>query len=267
MNHLYRSILICLLGCNISFAQQIKKEIEPALLECKYNYMVLRDTLSNSIFKNDVMILRIGAQSNSFFSEHTFKLDSLICYAGPDYPLHSFIEAFLYLEDFRYYDKNSMLDYTYQNYPEGKITVQARHEKIVFQYEEPLLPQQWTIVPDSTRQIINHSCQLATCEYRGRKYLAWFTEDLPVQTGPWKFYGLPGLIMEVYDTDKHHHYQITEIKENVSQPVSIYFFPEQKVSTRKEVAKILREGMAKSAEKNKEKGEEPPIYDFMEKDY
>ncbi|MCD8031170.1 MAG: GLPGLI family protein [Bacteroides sp.] len=267
MKRFYTIFLISLIYSSILFAQETK-EIEPAVWECKYNYFALRDTVSKEAFKEDILILRIGESTSSFFSQYTFRrLDINAQKADPNNPLLGIIQDFLYDEEYRYYENTSILDYIYQNYPEGNMTVQARHEKTVFRYEEPLSPQQWNIVPDSTRQIIDHTCQLATCYYRGRDYRAWFAPDIPVQTGPWKFYGLPGLIMEVYDTDKHHHYQITEISPNADQPVTIYFFPEQKPSTRKEVASVLREGMARVAAKNKEKGENPPVCDFMEKDY
>lgn len=58
----------------------------------------------------------------------------------------------------------------------------------------------WKIMPDTTT-IIGYSCTRATTEFRGRRYNAWFTMDIPSNDGPWKFMGLPGLILRVEDTD------------------------------------------------------------------
>jgi len=252
---------------HVLFAQPAKK-IEPIVWECTYDYLALRDTVSKDTFANDPMILRIGESTSSFFSKYTLKnLDLMAQKADPGNPLLGVITGFLYAEEYRYYDRGSVLDYIYQNYPEGKMTVHTRHGKTMFSYEEELAPQEWTIVPDSTRHILDYTCQLAICDYRGRSYQAWFTPEVAVYSGPWKFRGLPGLIMEVYDNDRHYHYQLTDIRKGVSEPVLIYFFPEQKPSNRKEVATILREGMGKSAEQDKEEGENPPNYDFMERDY
>lgn len=45
-------------------------------------------------------------------------------------------------------------------------------------------------------------CQEARGHLKGRDYIAWFCPDLPLHTGPWKFNGLPGVILDAYDS-KH----------------------------------------------------------------
>ena len=56
----------------------------------------------------------------------------------------------------------------------------------------------WRIKPE-TKQIGQFLCQKATCSFRGRNYIAWFTPEIPVCYGLWKLNGLPGLILEVND--------------------------------------------------------------------
>ena len=62
-----------------------------------------------------------------------------------------------------------------------------------------------------TKKIGNFLCQKAVSNFRGRDYVAWFAKDIPVHAGPWKFYGLPGLILEVYDENGKFHIQAQEI--------------------------------------------------------
>lgn len=54
----------------------------------------------------------------------------------------------------------------------------------------------WSIKKDK-KEIGKYICQKATTKHRGRDYTAWFTSEIPVDIGPWKFHGLPGLIVEV----------------------------------------------------------------------
>ncbi|MEO1518761.1 MAG: GLPGLI family protein [Bacteroidota bacterium] len=66
--------------------------------------------------------------------------------------------------------------------------------------EEPF-QWKWNIT-EETRKIGRFNCQKATIRFRGRDYIAWFAKDIPVPFGPWKFQGLSGLILDVYDKDQ-----------------------------------------------------------------
>lgn len=68
-------------------------------------------------------------------------------------------------------------------------------------YAEPKSEQQWKIVEDSAQTILGYECIMATMDYHGRKWKAWFTPEIPVSDGPWKFCGLPGLILLAKDND------------------------------------------------------------------
>ncbi len=67
----------------------------------------------------------------------------------------------------------------------------------VYLYEEDR-PVTWKI-DSETRKIGEYKVQKAETDFAGRKWTAWFTTDLPYQDGPYKFGGLPGLIVKIED--------------------------------------------------------------------
>lgn len=61
----------------------------------------------------------------------------------------------------------------------------------------------WNILGDK-QKIGEYNAQKATTEFGGRTWTAWFSTDIPFQDGPYKFYGLPGLIIKIEDADKNY---------------------------------------------------------------
>lgn len=61
----------------------------------------------------------------------------------------------------------------------------------------------------------------AKTSFRGRNYSAWFTYDVPVDIGPWKFHGLPGLILEVTDEEMGVQFYATKVEIPSSGNISI----------------------------------------------
>jgi GLPGLI family protein len=80
-----------------------------------------------------------------------------------------------------------------------------------YQYKENIPIQNWEVSSD-TLTVAGHLCQKATCTFRGRNFIAWFTMDIPIQNGPWKFGGLPGLILKVYDKFELYNFECTQIE-------------------------------------------------------
>ena len=61
-------------------------------------------------------------------------------------------------------------------------------------------------------------CQKANCHFKGRDYTAWFCPDLPVHVGPWKLNGLPGVIVEAYDSRKEVVFKFDRVEKIVFKP-------------------------------------------------
>ena len=100
-------------------------------------------------------------------------------------------------------------------------------------YTEPWPLMQWTLA-DEQQTILGHRCQKATCRFRGRDFVAWFAADVPIKGGPWKFGGLPGCILKVYDVQKIYVWEAVAIERGTYQ---IMQYPDKLYpkSTRKSV--------------------------------
>lgn len=79
-------------------------------------------------------------------------------------------------------------------------------------YKESIIPIRSKWVLDSTTQIISgYKCQLAHLHYGGRNWSAWFTQDIPVVEGPYKFKELPGLIIKIEDDRQFWSFELVGI--------------------------------------------------------
>ncbi len=61
-------------------------------------------------------------------------------------------------------------------------------------------------IQNETKFLLDYECTKADCMFSGRKYIAWFTQELDYKIGPWKLHGLPGTILEVYEIDEMIHF-------------------------------------------------------------
>lgn len=102
-------------------------------------------------------------------------------------------------------------------YPSMKETYIDRISNKYFGYEEDL-KFNWNILSDKEK-IGEYNTQKATTEYGGRKWTAWFSTDIPFQDGPYRFYGLPGLIVKIQDDGHNYSWELKGNKklENYSE--------------------------------------------------
>lgn len=90
---------------------------------------------------------------------------------------------------------------------------------------EPLREIAWELV-DSTKQFGRFTAQGARCAFRGREYMVWYVPEIPVSFGPWKFNGLPGLIVEASEQDGGvFRFVLKEIEVKEGHEVPAALFP------------------------------------------
>ncbi|QCX02208.1 GLPGLI family protein [Aggregatimonas sangjinii] len=100
-----------------------------------------------------------------------------------------------------------------------------KNRDIGYFYVKDSIPKMKWEIHDDTKKIGDFQCSKATTNFRGRDYTAWFSTDIPLPYGPWKLHGLPGLILEAYDTHKEIFFYFKSIEYPTSQDIDI-FIPE-----------------------------------------
>lgn len=195
--------MVCALHIAASFAQNVDK----ADMECLYRLSFLKDTTTD-VATEDLMVLRLNKDRSIFYSYNSYSLDSLMCSdQGPAVQMDflangpgkygKIIVSYTVVKDL----KTKQIDYA--------DCVGGDYYK----YQEELPAFHWTIVNEK-KKIWDYTCQKAVCQFRGRSYEAWFTSEIPVNDGPWKFCGLPGLILEVHDTKNQYSFEFVGLRKS-----------------------------------------------------
>ncbi|WP_329905226.1 GLPGLI family protein [Porphyromonas pogonae] len=236
-HHHFNSIFITV--CALLFPQALHAQsvqtLDSAYMKIAYKYERTRKPPRVRPL-TDQLILAIGKDVSVFYSPLTFEMDTLNASPkGEEIFMKRFSDAF---------DKGIILSkkymtYIFKNYPHGAVTVTDIINTDAYLYEDKLNDQKWHI-EDSTKSILNYECQKATCTYRGRQWTAWFAPEIPIGNGPWLLGGLPGLIMEAYDSERLYVFTAVGLEKVTDNPIVIIRNPNMKgyvKTTRKEFLK------------------------------
>jgi GLPGLI family protein len=109
--------------------------------------------------------------------------------------------------------KSAKNQFVYKNFETNSLVFEAKtsllpKDKTVF--SDSLYPMQWEISGEESI-IDSLRCLKATCFFRGRNYEAWFAPEIPIREGPWKFGGLPGLIILIQDSEGKYKWRFTSL--------------------------------------------------------
>ena len=223
--------LMLLALAEVGFAQK-HTALEPELLECRYLDLRMEDTLSRHM-TTDTMILQVGRQTTAFFSKDRVTADSVL--STPNGSIKWINLGVQYNKKGRLQDwLSNDVQYYYWNYPEpGLMTVRSDFDGGVEYAEALSLPWEFR---DSVKTVLGYECHLAEAEFRGRRWSAWYTLEIPVSVGPWKLQGLPGLVCEAYDDKGHYGYQLVSVAPSEGQAVLLHAWKkEYKHRTREEI--------------------------------
>lgn len=135
----------------------------------------------------DLLLLQVGRNVSKCYSYKTWQTDSLVRVTPPEQVLAN-------LESFH----GGVQDIFLRDAAAGRLTHTDQIGMDHLLYTEPLPAIDWELT-DGERTIVGYACRRARCTFRGRSYEAWYAPEIAVSCGPWKFGGLPGLILAIRD--------------------------------------------------------------------
>lgn len=102
--------------------------------------------------------------------------------------------------------------YVFKDFEKQLQTVYDDYSDQFAKYNEPFQEMRWEVVADSTKTILGYECLMARTAYHGRDWTAWFAPEIPIHDGPWKFAGLPGLILKATEAQGMHSFTANGIE-------------------------------------------------------
>lgn len=90
--------------------------------------------------------------------------------------------------------------FVYKDYSANKMEYEAQAIYGNVTVKEDLTLFKWELA-NNTDTVLGYVCREATAKFRGRDYIAYFTTEIPFKAAPWKFHGLPGVMLKVFSKD------------------------------------------------------------------
>ena len=120
-------------------------------------------------------------------------------------------------------------------YPDGKMTVRDAIMPTPYETCEERKPIKWTL-NDDTLTVGGYLCKTAICQLHGRKWTVRYNEDIPSSAGPWKLFGLPGLILEAEADGGIHRFTIADIQ-RIASPI---YYETNAITVKATEAKLIK---------------------------
>jgi len=221
--------------CNLIFAQypptpvslEKFKQVDNSIYELQYT-LKFKKNHKQKDYNVDDRIVQIGNHVIKDYSKIIFYFDSLTTEndrKGMDSPTNpNMVFCYELFNDLR----------------QGNCCVKYRMPlnggTLCYSMKLPLLD--WTLIPDSTKEILGYACNMAKTNFAGRNYAAWYTVDIPLPYGPYKFYGLPGLVIKVEDLTHLYSWELKGIR-NVERPIDLYTYEGEQKCSEQEAFKTI----------------------------
>ncbi len=166
-----------------------------------YEYKFKTDSTSTEKLTEEMMFLDVNPNFSKFYSHQKFLSDSKLEARSLKNPDNTNFDGVFFGR------VNFVVE---KELPSYRTTLFQHLDMDNYQIRE-MRPLNWKISSEK-QKIGEFNTQRADLEIFGRKWTAWFTIEIPLQNGPYKFHGLPGLIVKISDQSETHVFELKGVK-------------------------------------------------------
>ena len=172
----------------------------------KYDFKYAPDSLNKTKIVSEEMILSTNNQGYAYMSNGLFTSDTI----GNLTDLVK--QGKLSFSDFmNQKGQDSQNIKLYFNKDSNAYHIHTSIDGLSYKFKDDVTKLTWELV-DEEKQIQNYKAKKAKTKAFGKNWIAWYTEKIPVAYGPYKFQGLPGLILELSDDKNNFKFDLVEVK-------------------------------------------------------
>lgn len=217
-------LLFVLLG-TLTFAQN-KRFI--------YEYKLIPDSTDVSDIKTEMMYLDTSKDGSKYYSYTVFNSDSIM-----KADLERQLKATGSINITPPMKKPVVRYSVTKTYPDYKTFIHRRLSMDAYKVSDDRKIK-WKVSSEKEK-IGEWNAQKAEADFAGRHWTAWFSTEIPIQDGPYKFSGLPGLIVKIEDKTGSHRMELKGIR-NITGDLDINVFEAKEVAINsKQFQKVLKE--------------------------
>ena len=199
-----------------------------------YEYKFISDSTKIDDVKTEMMFLDTTKDGSKYYSYTVFNSDSLM-----KVNLEKQIAATGSMNITSDMRKGDVRYSVTKTYPDYKINLHRRLGMDAYNISDDRKIN-WKILSEKEK-IGEWNAQKAEADFAGRHWIAWFSTDIPIQDGPYKFRGLPGLIVKIEDKTGSHKMELKGIKNIVGDvDVNVWEAKEIVVNSR-QFQKVIKE--------------------------
>lgn len=211
--------------------------IDSARIEIRYDFHFKYSSTEKDTYE-DVRVIQIGNQVVKEYSEIVLHYDSIrtegskkgeMEYKANPKTVFPY-ELFYYLKDRRLDIKCRLIAQA------GVLCYNAENKNV-----------EWSFLSDND-SILGYFCNKAITTFAGRDYIAWYTLDVPIHYGPYKFHGLPGMIVKIEEVSGMYKWQLVGIRTKTVTSILDYQYEKEiktdEFSANKTISRMIKNPLA-----------------------